>query len=114
MGTAEDVLEIRVTEVIDLASFWAQIGTSMAISLFCFVTSVFQYVLSIAVKHLLEYDNHQTVISSWCEACTASSHQSTSHLRPGQIVALRGKTKGAWVRSKVTTITSDRYGNKLF
>lgn len=107
-----EVLEIRLTKVKDVTSFWAQIGTSKNRNCIICITLWMPLYYSSAAKHLLAYENQQREMSMWCGECVAGCHTSSSSLKLDSIVAVRGKTEGNWFRAKVMKIMAEKYKNK--
>jgi hypothetical protein len=74
----EKLLDLRVTDVIDPASFWAQVGEA---------------------KALAEFDSGMASLSKWC-----NQWGEPASLLPkvGEVIAVKGAETGQWVRAKVS------------
>ena len=61
-----------------------------------------------SANHFSTFKKQQKEISAWCEQCEAGCYESTASIKVEELVAVQGKNKGMWARSKVTKIMSDK------
>ena len=101
-----NIMEIRVKDIVDVNSFWAQIGTS---KLCASHYKILLPCLNIpAVKHLVEFEDHKKKLCSWCETNSSTCNDSGS-LKVEDIVAAKGAKDGEWIRAKIVKIVSQKY-----
>ena len=116
------VFEIKVTEIMDVKSFWAQIGTSK----FTHSSSIMRPFVKwcerligrfstllhpppslFLAKLLEEFNNQMKEISIWCDA-NAGCHKSTALLSVEDLVSVKAPEKeGTWIRAKISKIVSE-------